>query len=72
MLVQQCYEEYPQFNELGQTSLRQLSATTTHGKDGDKKWRCPIHKTNDHSFHECKAYKQMQAKLQKAQRDARC
>ena len=69
MFLQQCYEEYPQFNEHGNTSLKQLSVVTTRGRNGGK-WRCPLHKASDHSFNECKAYKQMQAKLQKAQRNA--
>ena len=73
MLLQQCYEDYLQFNEHGRTSLKQLSAATanTHGNDGDQRWRCPIHKTNGHSFHDYKTYKHMQAKLQKAQRGAK-
>ena len=68
MFLQQCYEEYPQFNEHGRTSLRQLSSATSNGDKDGQNWRCPIHQTNAHKFRECKTYKQMQARLNKAER----
>ena len=75
MFLQQCYEEYPQFNAHSRTSLKQLSQNSSTGNNGGntggKKWRCPIHQTDAHSFQDCNTYKQMQAKLKQAERDGK-
>ena len=75
MFLQQCYEEYPQFNAHSRTSLKQLSLKSSTGNKGGntggKKWRCPIHQTDAHSFRDCNTYKQMQAKLKQAERDGK-
>ena len=75
MFLQQCYEEYPQFNAHSRTSLKQLSQNSSTGNNGGntggKKWRCPIHQTDARSFRDCNTYKQMQAKLKQAEKDGK-